>query len=173
MAIDGGTLDADRYSLSDALLTIAGVPDAFELRTVTRIRPHANTKLSGLYRSADGYFTQCEAQGFRRITWFPDRPDVMSRYTVTMHAGKDVLPLLLANGNPVGSGDEGRATRTDGTGRSGRIPSPSPAICSRMVAARLDVLRDTYLTRSGPHRPSSPSTSSRASSTSAATPWPR
>ena len=86
VAIDGRRLAADRYAINDALMTIAEVPDAFELRTVARIRPDANTKLSGLFRSADGYFTQCEAQGFRRITWFPDRPDVMSRYTVTIHA---------------------------------------------------------------------------------------
>ena len=85
-------------------LTIANdLPDAFTLQTVVRIQPDKNTRLSGLYRSKDGYFTQCEAQGFRRITWFLDRPDVMSTYTVTLHADKDKLPVLLANGNPVAS----------------------------------------------------------------------
>jgi aminopeptidase N len=83
-----------------------------------RIDADHNTSLSGLYRSKDGYFTQCEAQGFRRITWFPDRPDIMSRYQVTLHADKARLPVLLANGNPVGSGDEG----TTATGRAGKIP---------------------------------------------------
>ena len=147
VAIDGRRLAADRYAINDALMTIAEVPDAFELRTVARIRPDANTKLSGLFRSADGYFTQCEAQGFRRITWFPDRPDVMSRYTVTIHAKKTELPLLLANGNPAGSGDE--------AGDTGRHwakwvdPFPKPCYLFALVAARLDVLRDTYRTRSG------------------------
>jgi aminopeptidase N len=68
-----------------------------------RIQPDGNTRLSGMYRSKDGYFTQCEAQGFRRITWFLDRPDVMSTYTVTLHADKAIYPILLANGNPVAS----------------------------------------------------------------------
>jgi aminopeptidase N len=157
MAIDGVALAADRYTRDDALMTIASVPDAFELRTVTRLRPHLNTKLSGLYRSADGYFTQCEAQGFRRITWFPDRPDVMSRYTVTMHADKSELPLLLANGNPVSSGDEttGVANEAAGDAASGRHwakwvdPFPKPCYLFAMVAARLDVLRDTHHTPSG------------------------
>ncbi|EKE17355.1 MAG: aminopeptidase N, partial [uncultured bacterium] len=82
-------------------LTVEGLPAQFTLQTVVRIDPDKNTRLSGLYRSADGYFTQCEAQGFRRITWFLDRPDVMSTYTVTLHADKEALPILLANGNPV------------------------------------------------------------------------
>ena len=149
VAIDGVTLEPDRYTRSDVLMTLNSVPDAFELRIVTRIRPHANTKLSGLYASADGYFTQCEAQGFRRITWFPDRPDVMSRYAVTMHAGKAELPLLLANGNPVGSGDEPGDAGTDGHWAKWVDPFPKPCYLFAMVAARLDVLRDTWRTPSG------------------------
>ena len=84
-------------------MSIAELPDALTLSTLTRVDADHNTSLSGLYRSKDGYFTQCEAQGFRRITWFPDRPDVMARYTVTLHADKARLPVLLANGNPVGT----------------------------------------------------------------------
>ncbi|MGB5010522.1 MAG: aminopeptidase N, partial [Candidatus Dechloromonas phosphoritropha] len=80
VAVDGEKVP---FSVTPNTVTIADVPDAFTLRTVVRIDPNANTGLSGLYRSRDGYFTQCEAQGFRRITWFLDRPDVMSTYSVT------------------------------------------------------------------------------------------
>jgi aminopeptidase N len=145
VAIDGRALEAAEYVLSDTQLTIAQVPAAFTLQTVVRIRPDTNTKLSGLYRSANGYFTQCEAQGFRRITWFTDRPDVMSLYTVTIHADKAALPLLLSNGNPVGNGD----------GPGGRHwakwedPFPKPCYLFALVAAELEVLRDTYRTGSG------------------------
>jgi aminopeptidase N len=145
VGVDGEVLAADRYSLSENQLILGALPDAFVLETVTRIHPDDNTCLSGLYRSANGYFTQCEAQGFRRITWFTDRPDVMSRYTVTLHADKAALPQLLSNGNPVGSGDEagGRhwATWQD--------PHPKPCYLFAMVAANLDVLHDTYRTTSG------------------------
>ncbi|NTV69092.1 MAG: aminopeptidase N [Azonexaceae bacterium] len=126
-------------------LTLSDLPDAFTLETVVRIDPDKNTRLSGLYRSADGYFTQCEAQGFRRITWFLDRPDVMSTYAVTLHADKATFPVLLANGNPVAAGDEpgGRhwAKWTD--------PFKKPAYLFAVVAGKLDVLRDTFRTASG------------------------
>jgi aminopeptidase N len=126
-------------------LTLSDLPDAFTLETVVRINPDQNTRLSGLYRSADGYFTQCEAQGFRRITWFLDRPDVMSTYTVTLHADKATYPVLLANGNPVAAGDEpvGRhwAKWAD--------PFKKPAYLFAVVAGKLDVLRDTFRTASG------------------------
>ena len=89
------------FSETSSTLTIADLPDAFTLETVVRIDPDRNTKLLGLFLSNDGYFTQCEAQGFRRITWFLDRPDVMSTYTVTLHADKEKLPVLLANGNQI------------------------------------------------------------------------
>jgi len=145
VSIDGNPLLQERYSLSATQLTITDVPDAFTLQTVCRIRPDTNTKLSGLYRSANGYFTQCEAQGFRRITWFPDRPDVMSLYVVTLHADKTTLPLLLSNGNPVGSGDE-----PDGRHWARwEDPFPKPCYLFALVAADLEVLRDTYRTRSG------------------------
>jgi len=93
-------------TLTATTLSLDALPEAFTLQTVVRIDPDKNTRLSGLYRSKDGYFTQCEAQGFRRITWFLDRPDVMSTFTVTLHADKTALPILLANGNPVATGDE-------------------------------------------------------------------
>jgi aminopeptidase N len=143
--LDGLPMAPDRYRLSPGHLTLADMPDAFRLETVTRIHPDDNTRLSGLYLSANGYFTQCEAQGFRRITWFQDRPDVMSRYTVTLHADKAAFPQLLANGNPVASGDEAGGRHW----ARWHDPFPKPCYLFAMVAARLDVLRDTCRTASG------------------------
>jgi aminopeptidase N len=112
---------------------------------VVRIRPDENSQLMGLYTSRDGYFTQCEAEGFRRITFFIDRPDVMSRYTTTIHAERGRCPLLLSNGNLEAEGDEegGRhwARWVD--------PFPKPSYLFAMVAARLDCLEDDFVTASG------------------------
>ena len=83
--VDGRLLPADAYQLSEHRLVVNGLPERFTLETRVSIQPDKNTQLSGLYRSRDGYFTQCEPQGFRRITWFIDRPDVMARYTVTIN----------------------------------------------------------------------------------------
>ena len=91
VALNGKPLSEDQFTASSERLEIPGVPDRFTLETLVRILPKQNTKLMGLYASKDGYFTQCEAEGFRRITYFPDRPDVMSRYTNTIHADKAVL----------------------------------------------------------------------------------
>lgn len=153
VALDGVELPRERYALSATSLCVelpAGAGE-FTLTTVTRIDADHNTRLSGLYRSADGYFTQCEAQGFRRICWFPDRPDVMARYTVTLHAERDRLPVLLANGNPVGSGDEAAATPGGAARHWARWedPFPKPSYLFAVVAARLDVLRDEFVTASG------------------------
>ena len=91
---DGTAIAPSRYTVGDESLTLHGpLPDAFTLETLVRIEPDNNTQLSGLYRSKDGYFTQCEAQGFRRITFYPDRPDVMARFTCTIEAiGRFFLP---------------------------------------------------------------------------------
>jgi aminopeptidase N len=145
LTIDGQPLAADAYHCSDDLLSIANPPDAFTLGTRVRIDADHNTSLAGLYRSKDGYFTQCEAQGFRRITWFPDRPDIMSRYVVTLHADKESLPVLLANGNPVASGDEG----VDRHWARWEDPFVKPCYLFALVAARLEVLRDHFTTGSG------------------------
>ena len=145
VAIDGRTLAAAEYTLDDEHLTIAGVPDAFTLDTVVRIDPRKNTKLMGLYASKDGYFTQCEAEGFRRITFFIDRPDVMARYTTTIHADRAGYPVLLSNGNQLARGD-------DPGGRHWvrwEDPFPKPSYLFAMVAAKLDKLEDTFVTRSG------------------------
>ena len=144
-ALNGRVLEPREYAVGAERLTIHDVPEQFVLETVSRIDPKANTRLSGLYASKDGYFTQCEAEGFRAITWFIDRPDVMSRYTTTVRAEKARYPVLLSNGNLVESGDEagGRhwAKWID--------PFPKPSYLFAMVAAKLDVLEDTFVTRSG------------------------
>jgi aminopeptidase N len=145
LRVDGQLLPADAYVLTDTQLVVDALPASFTLETRVRIDPDSNTQLSGLYRSRDGYFTQCEPHGFRRITWFVDRPDVMARYTVTAHADRDAFPVLLANGNPLGRGDEpeGRhyATWED--------PFRKPSYLFALVAGKLDVLRDSYRTASG------------------------
>ncbi|HEV7803900.1 MAG TPA: aminopeptidase N, partial [Burkholderiales bacterium] len=106
VALDGRLLAQADYVLDAEHLTIPGVPDEFVLETVCRIRPQDNTTLSGFYVSKDGCFTQCEAQGFRRITFFIDRPDVMARFTTTLYADKARYPILLSNGNLVATADE-------------------------------------------------------------------
>jgi len=133
------------YTQSATQLTIASVPAQFTLQTVVRMNPDKNTRLSGLYRSKDGYFTQCEAQGFRRITWFLDRPDVMSTYTVTLHADKAALPVLLANGNPLAAGDEADGRHWARWGD----PFRKPCYLFAVVAGKLDGLFDSFSTASG------------------------
>src|SRR5207302_1413315 len=100
--VDGKVLQHEDFSVNSEKLTIPSLPDAFTLETVTRIVPQKNTKLEGLYATKNGFLTQCEAEGFRRITWFTDRPDVMARYTTTIHADETKYPVLLSNGNLVG-----------------------------------------------------------------------
>ncbi|MEO8004496.1 MAG: aminopeptidase N [Betaproteobacteria bacterium] len=145
VALDGKPLEPGAFKASSERLEIPGVPDRFVLDTVVRVRPKQNTKLMGLYASADGYFTQCEAEGFRRITYFPDRPDVMSRYTNTIHAEKSAYPFLLSNGNPVASGDEASGRHW----AKWEDPFPKPAYLFAMVAAKLDRLESDFVTHSG------------------------
>ena len=106
IALDGRALLSGDFELDEAHLSVPDVPDAFTLETTVRIHPGNNTRLMGLFASKDGLFTQCEAEGFRRITFFIDRPDVMARYTTTIHADRDRYPVLLSNGNLVASGVE-------------------------------------------------------------------
>ncbi|MEP6607493.1 MAG: aminopeptidase N [Burkholderiaceae bacterium] len=110
IGIDGRSLPAHAYQLRDDGLTLRAPSDRFTLKTVVRIKPSENTELMGLFVSNGNFFSQCEAEGFRRITFFPDRPDVMTTYRVTVRADKSRYPVLLANGNLVEQGDlsEGR-----------------------------------------------------------------
>jgi aminopeptidase N len=167
VALDGRALAASEYSLDDEHLTIPNVPDAFALETTVRIEPRKNTRLMGLYASKDGFFTQCEAEGFRRITFFIDRPDVMARYTTTIHADREKYPVLLSNGNPVGRGVEAaprsqpppRPSPYEGEGEGERErerhwvkwedPFPKPSYLFALVAAKLEKLEDAFVTRSG------------------------
>ncbi len=128
-----------RHEVTAETLTVQGVPDAFTLETVTRIVPQQNTKLEGLYGTKNGFVTQCEAQGFRRITWFIDRPDVMARYTTTVRADRKKYPVLLSNGNLV-------ASATEGDRHWARFvdPFPKPSYLFALVAADLEVLQDKY-----------------------------
>ncbi|GAB1394575.1 aminopeptidase N [Rhodocyclaceae bacterium] len=146
IGLDDQALPAARYTLGEESLTVHGpLPDRFTLETVVRIEPDNNTQLSGLYKSKDGYFTQCEAEGFRRITFYPDRPDVMARFTCTVEADRARFPQLLSNGNLVDTGDTGGgrhwATWTD--------PFAKPCYLFALVAAKLDVLEDSFITKSG------------------------
>ena len=144
-SLDGAMLRANQYAVTDELLTIPDVPASFTLETVSRIQPQKNSRLEGLYATRSGFATQCEAEGFRRITWFIDRPDVMATYRTTVRADKTRYPVLLSNGNLVASGDEpgGRhyATFED--------PFPKPSYLFALVAARLEVLEDEFTTGSG------------------------
>ncbi len=146
VGLDGTALAPSRYTVGEETLTIHGpLPDAFMLETLVRIEPDKNTQLSGLYKSKDGYFTQCEAQGFRRISFYPDRPDVMARFTCAIEADKARFPQLLSNGNLVASGD------ADGNRHWARWQDPyaKPAYLFALVAAKLDVLEDRFVTGSG------------------------
>ncbi len=121
------------------------MPDSFALDIETRINPERNTALSGLYISGGNFCTQCEPEGFRRITYFLDRPDVMARYTVTMRADKRRFPVLLSNGNPAGQGDLG-----DGRHWARWVdPHPKPSYLFALVAGDLVAVEDRFTTRSG------------------------
>ena len=128
------------YEAKSETLTLAGVPDTFALETVARIVPQKNTKLEGLYATKSGFVTQCEAQGFRRITWFIDRPDVMATYDVTVRADRKKYPVLLSNGNLVSSGDNWARFED---------PFPKPSYLFALVAADLEVIQDSLVSSSG------------------------
>ncbi|HUP30332.1 MAG TPA: aminopeptidase N, partial [Usitatibacter sp.] len=142
-------------------LVIAKAPDAFSLQTVVRFDPWKNTRLEGLYATKAGLVTQCEAEGFRHITYFVDRPDVMAKYLVTLCADKGRFPRLLANGNLVAQGDGEPADwyidklgpglrRGDGVHWARwEDPFPKPSYLFAMVAADLELLEDRFTTASG------------------------
>jgi aminopeptidase N len=146
LKLDGEVLGDNSYSVDEKSLVIADVPDEFLLETQVQISPEKNTELSGLYMSAAGFFTQCEPEGFRRITYFPDRPDVMSRYSVTMKADKLAYPVLLSNGNNTGAGEDG-----DKHWAKWQDPHPKPSYLFALVAADLVAVKDSFTTKSGRH----------------------
>jgi aminopeptidase N len=144
LAIDGRTLDGSEYGVEPERLVISSAPDRFTLETEVEIDPAANAALEGLYMSGGRFCTQCEAEGFRKITYFPDRPDVLARYTVRMEADARAYPRLLSNGNLVEAGElEG--------GRHYAVwsdPFPKPCYLFALVAGELDELADQFITMS-------------------------
>src|SRR5580692_4671122 len=146
LALDGELLGPNRYELrAEGGLILADVPDAFSLDVEARISPESNTALSGLYMSGGNFCTQCEPEGFRRITYFADRPDIMARYTTTLVAEKGRFPVLLSNGNPVEHGEMG-----DGRHWAKWVdPHPKPSYLFALVAGDLVAVPDRFTTRSG------------------------
>ncbi len=146
VVLEGRTLQEPEYTFSDGVLEICKVPEqVFTIEIETLINPSANTALEGLYLSSGNYCTQCEAEGFRRITCFPDRPDVMSVFTTTIVADKATCPVLLSNGNLIDSGtlEDGRhfATWND--------PFKKPSYLFALVAGNLVSIDDEFTTVSG------------------------
>ncbi|MGN4947425.1 aminopeptidase N [Aeromonas sp. 94A] len=143
VAIDG--IPCDHYEQGESSLTLFNLPAECVLTIVTLLDPAANTALEGLYKSGDAYCTQCEAEGFRRITYYLDRPDILARYSTRITADKSQFPFLLSNGNKVDSGD------LDG-GRhfvQWQDPFPKPSYLFALVAGDFDVERSHYTTKSG------------------------
>jgi aminopeptidase N len=142
--IDDRDLSANEYGEEPEVLTLFDVPENFTLRTQVAIKPQDNTALEGLYKSGDMYCTQCEAEGFRNITWYLDRPDVMSKYRTTIDANKSQYPILLSNGNDVARGESGErhwVTWED--------PFMKPAYLFALVAGDLQHIEDSFTTMSG------------------------
>jgi len=145
VAIDGAPLAEDRWQHEGGALVVRDVPDAFELSVVNRIHPEDNTSLNGLYRSRTMFCTQCEPHGFRTITPYLDRPDVLSRFRVRIEAERAAFPVLLSNGNPESHGelDDGRHFAL------WRDPFPKPAYLFALVAGDLERVTDEFVTMSG------------------------
>ena len=145
LSVNGTRLAENDYQLDDQNLLLGELPDHSVLEIETVVHPDTNTSLEGLYISADMFCTQCEAEGFRRITFFPDRPDVMTRYTTTLIADKKRYPVLLSNGNPVEQGDmdDGRHWVR------WQDPFPKPSYLFALVAGDLFCQEDHFETRSG------------------------
>jgi len=145
VSMDDHALQAADYQLDDSHLTLQPNAASFKLDTSVKIHPESNTALEGLYKSGSMFCTQCEAEGFRKITYYLDRPDVMSKFTTTVIAEQHRYPVLLSNGNPVGSGpqEDGRhwATWED--------PFMKPAYLFALVAGDLWCVEDTFTRQSG------------------------
>ncbi len=147
VALDGVALDL-ALARPDRLTVATPPARPFVLAVETLLDPSANTKLMGLYRSGSAYCTQCEAEGFRRITYYLDRPDVLSVFTTRIEAERDDAPVLLGNGNPVEAGV------VEGTGRHYAVwhdPHPKPSYLFAVVGGRLEALRDAFTTSEGRH----------------------
>ncbi|PDT05311.1 aminopeptidase N [Rhizobium chutanense] len=147
LLFDQVEMDPSRYDATPESLTVRDLPESapFELTITTIINPEANTQLMGLYRTSGIYCTQCEAEGFRRITYFLDRPDVLAPFTVNIIADKDANPLLLSNGNFLGGAGYGPGKHF----AAWFDPHPKPSYLFALVAGDLGVVEDTFTTLSG------------------------
>jgi aminopeptidase N len=149
LRMDGEIVLSKNYKTDDKSLTVKNVKDAFELETKVSIKPQENTSLEGLYKSSNKFCTQCEAEGFRKITWFLDRPDVLSSFTTRIEADKTQYPVLLSNGNKIDSGD---CTEPDKAGRHWVVwhdPFLKPSYLFALVAGNLFSVDDSFTTCSG------------------------
>ena len=145
ISLDGRKLTAGEFAITDRELSLVPGKDRFELEITTRIAPADNTSLEGLYCSNGNHCTQCEPEGFRRMTYYPDRPDVLARFTTRIEGDREANPVMLSNGNLIESGDLGN-------GRHYAVwhdPFPKPCYLFALVAGRLVHLEDTFTTRSG------------------------
>jgi aminopeptidase N len=145
ISINGYDLSAMDYDLTDEGLTLSNLANEFTLEIVTKIYPQKNTSLEGLYQSSGNFCTQCEAQGFRKITYFLDRPDVMGKFTTTIRADKNKYPVLLSNGNKIEAGD----LDNDRHFAIWQDPFNKPAYLFALVAGDLEHVSDSYTTASG------------------------
>lgn len=145
VALNEQALSEQDYELSPDSLKIFGVPDEFNLTIVTELKPAENTRLEGLYASGGNLCTQCEAEGFRHITYYIDRPDVLAVYDVRIEADKEQYPVLLSNGDNIENGmlEDGRHYAV------WRDPFPKPCYLFALVAGDLSAVSDTYRTKSG------------------------
>ena len=144
VVLDGRELSGNEYRLDDETLTVHGLGERNEIRVVTRIKPEENTALEGLYRSSSMYCTQCEAQGFRKITYYQDRPDVLAKFTTTIIANAQRYPTLLSNGNLIETSEVGEGRRSV----TWQDPFPKPSYLFALVAGDLQVIEDSFVTMS-------------------------
>ena len=144
VSLDGDRLFSDDYTADDGTLTLFHPPDSFVLEIETRLRPQENTSLEGLYRSSGNFCTQCEAEGFRKITYFLDRPDIMTRYTTTIIGDKEKFPVMLSNGNLV------ETKMLDDNRHLSRWEDPfaKPSYLFALVAGDLACIKDYFVTAS-------------------------
>jgi aminopeptidase N len=145
LRLNGRPLRNAEYQVDEEALTIFQPPPRCTVEIETMLRPQANTALEGLYRSSGNFCTQCEAEGFRKITYFPDRPDVLARYTTTIVADRNAYPVLLANGNLVQTGELG----ADRHFAVWEDPFPKPSYLFALVAGDLVSIDDEFITHSG------------------------
>lgn len=147
ISLDGTPLTETDYQVDEEQLTIHRVPDVFTLQIKTEINPQANTSLNGLYISSGNFCTQCEAEGFRRITYMYDRPDIMAKYSTTIVADKNSFPVMLSNGNLVDQGQS--STDKDRHWVKWEDPYPKPTYLFALVAGNLERIEDHFQTQSG------------------------